>query len=303
MPFAGTLIVVYEGRATTAVFTDLIDSAREIRSPLAIGYSLLFSSWLSLDHTFEQAFGATPLGQRLDNAFEGLGDATSFAIVTFVAAMLGSLVWNLGVERLIAYLQHQLHHPDWGEWIASAQRAVRDYEEYRVTTLKSAPNNTGAEHKVISPHWGQHLQAEADARARKASEVEFRMTLAIALLPVAITLGVEGGRWWWGGLLLPVLVWIDVSTIKYSTRALLSQYKRTDLLARRDYIERALARVMDDTAEAAAARRAELIDSQGKVDSELRELHLAESRRASRVFAWLRGTTRAAEAHPQQRLF
>lgn len=199
------------------MFAELIESVRELRSPLVIGYGILFTIWLWFAEGLDQALSTSDLGQRLRDGFSDLGSASTLALITFAAGMIGSLVWRLFFEDLIVLLQRLFKHPNWDDLTSRAIRTVKEYEEYSVVTVAQDEGSSQEMHRVPSPHYGAVLMRKADDREKQASEVVFRMSLAIALLPGAISLWLIGSGWWWLSALAAIVPWLHVSLIKRST--------------------------------------------------------------------------------------
>jgi hypothetical protein len=217
------------------MFIELLDSARELRSPLAVGYGALAILWISFGNWISGALGRDPLAVRIQGGFHSLGAATTFAIVTFVAAMLGSAIWTFCLRRFVRNLTRKLDHPDWARWIDEAKREVHEYEQYKVEPqLKQGrsgleANSSARAYYVPSRHHGDHLEAEVADRTRKQSEVEFRIVLAIVSLFISLSLILAGGLWWWWSLIPPVLIWIEVMMLKQTTEDLIDSYAQKEL--------------------------------------------------------------------------
>lgn len=109
------------------MLSGLLESARELRNPLTVGYSALLSFWLVGGEAINEAALEDPLGRRILAALDSTGDAVEFALYTFAAAMIGSLLWNSGVSRFIRFLSAQAGHPDWDAMVEEAREAVRRY--------------------------------------------------------------------------------------------------------------------------------------------------------------------------------
>lgn len=288
------------------MFHGLLASARELRNPLLVGYSAMLAFWLLAGEAVNEAALADPLGRRLVGALDSSGDATKFALYTFAAAMIGSLLWNGGVSRLVRFLSVRAGHPDWDALINEAREAIRRYEEYQVTTHKGSsggqPSSFDAKHQVPSPRQAAYLHERVEERERKAAEMSFRVTLAVALAPVAIGLGVEGGGlWWWWLSAIPV-VWFDVALLKYTTLRTVRRYELEDVQSQLKHAERWLTSAKDQAAQsvranhedvaAEKAKRESIERAQEKVDAlktiEARLLR-EESHRLSKIFAFLEG--------------
>ncbi|GAA4107383.1 hypothetical protein GCM10022215_00200 [Nocardioides fonticola] len=218
------------------MLTALLSSARELRNPLTVGYATLISLWVLCGPSVQRRVADDELGRRLLIAFDDLGDAGRIAIYTFVASMVGSLMWNSFFQRLTAWISQRAHHPDWDSLIAEARQILKDYEEYEVRTipddrkvLTRAWGQGGGIHTVPSPQHGAFLMSRVEERERKSAEMSFRVTLATSLLPVSASFGFAGGGWWWAALLSVPLVWADVFTMKYSAEAVATRFKLEDL--------------------------------------------------------------------------
>lgn len=288
------------------MFSDLLASARELRNPLMIGYAALFAFWLLAGDKVNEAALADPLGRRLVSALDSAGGASELALSTFAAAMIGSLLWNSGVSRLVRFLSARAGHPDWDAMIEEARGTVRRYEEYDVTTYKGSsggkPSPTDQRHRVPSPRQAAYLHERVEERERKASEMSFRVTLAIAFVPVAIALGIEGGGlwWWWLGA-IPV-VWFDVALMKHTTLRTVRRFELEDVQSKLEYAEGLLKSAKERAAqpvgagpsgsESEASSRERIDRLQEKVDAlsaTVERLRVEESRRLSKVFAFLEG--------------
>lgn len=279
------------------MFTELIESARELRSPLVVGYSLLFTVWLTVGERIDRAVAGSPLASRLRDGFHELGSAGKVALVTFAAAMLGGLVWNVVVERVIERLKLVFHHPDWDAWIMQALEQVRRYEEYTVVSHQSANWNSRDTHRVPSPHYGAFLQAQVDDRMRRSSEVTFRMALAVSSLPAALALAAEGGGYWWFALLVPALVWLDVFLIKHTAASLIRGYEVADLTEQLNQCRRALANAKKNPEASNQAERARQLELEiEQIEARLDQLNQDASRPVHRTALWLRGAPSAPSA-------
>ncbi len=277
-----------------AMFKSLIDSAREIRSPLVLGYSALFSLWLVVGEPWGERVAGSDLGGRLEDLFTGMGSTGQVALVTFAASMLGSLLWNGGTRALVAWLQKVLGHPNWDEWVARARRNLVDYETYNVTTVKGTSggrmSTRDAVHTVPSPGRSAELADEVADRTRRAGEASFRVTLAIATVPIAVCAGVSGGGWWWMALIIPTLLWADVTLMKHTTELALIQFEIDDLTHLIGAVEQDIAQLRgvgdnsDDHIEAKARQIAQRTAEKADVEGRVAEL---EERRMRTRFAAL----------------
>lgn len=288
------------------MLTGLLASARELRNPLTVGYSALFAFWLVAGEETTAAARNDALGRRIIAGLDSMGATANFALCTFAAAMVGSVLWNGGGSRLVRLLSSRARHPDWDNMIEDARKEVKRHEEYEVTTYKSPsggkPSPFDKSHSVPSPHHATYLHQRAEERERKAAEMSFRVTLALALVPVAIALGVEGGgHWWWSLCSIPV-IWLDVALMKHTTLRLVRRYQLEDLESQ---LERAKERLesaassgpkrrgSDETQSQAEARyQKQLATLQEVVDARERAIKLLrddENRPMSRLFATLEG--------------
>lgn len=281
-------------------------STRELRNPLTIGYAALFSFWIVAGDAVNDAALADPLGRRLLAALDSAGSAFELAFYTFAAAMIGSLLWNGGVSRLVRFLAIRAGHPDWNSMIDEARDAVRRYEEYQVTTYKGQPGTnpspTDLRHLVPSPRQAAHLSGRVEERERKAAEMSFRVTLAVALVPVAIGLGFDGGGlWWWSLSAIPV-VWFDVALMKHTTLRTVRRFQLEDAKTNLERAEETLKTLIERAAQQAGSERAgpqhaavspaRIKQYQEQVDdlkATVERLRAEEARRLSKVFAFLEG--------------
>ncbi len=189
------------------VWTQLIEGAREIRSPLAAGYLVMLAGWLWLGDRLPDR-DELPVAARLAvDAFLASGAAGQAAILTFVALSAGLFLERLVVADVRDALQRRLG-PDWQTYVGEARDAARTYEEYSVT----APNSgspVASSHKVPSRTWSEYLRSEVDTRTREHSETQFRITLALFMtLPLSAVILREPG--WYSVLGLAavaVVVW------------------------------------------------------------------------------------------------
>jgi hypothetical protein len=150
--------------------------------------------------------------------------------------LLGALLFNFGLQSLIALFVRFPHGPNWNDFIDEARLRARRYEEYQVTypalqpTTTTIGNRRGPSHKVSSPKYGEHLWAEVRDRERQKGEVQFRMTLSVAAVLPAVALVVRGG-WLWLLCLLPsVLLWLDQSRLQDATRNHMNSVLRTEVV-------------------------------------------------------------------------
>jgi hypothetical protein len=215
------------------MFTNLLASARELRFPITIGYATLLALWLLFGEELAAAARQDDLGRRLLAALDSIGSPAVIGIVTFFAAMVGSVLWHGGAQRLVRFISAKSGHPKWSELIDEARKAARQYGEYRVVTYKGPsgdkPAPFDAQHSVPSAAWATHLAERVQERERKAAEMSFRVTLALALIPVALALGIEGSGLWWLSLLAIPVIWLDVALLKYTTLRTVNRFKTEDL--------------------------------------------------------------------------
>ena len=284
------------------MFTGLLASARELRLPLTVGYAVSITVWLLLGDAIGAAARNDDLGMRLLAGLEHLGVAAQLGLVTFVSAMLGSVLWRGGVAKLVQQIEAKAGHPNWQELIGHARNAAREYGEYRVKTYKGV-SGTGrmspfdAEHLVPSPEWGHYLLERVRERERKAAEMRFRVALAIALVPVAVALGVEGGGAWWLSLVAIPVIWFDVVILKHSALRVAHRYELEDLQEKlRDAQEELDAfkeqNVSEDSADADHESNPTLLKLRNDVERLHAEVNAIEAharRRATRLFAQIDG--------------
>lgn len=289
------------------MLTGLLASARELRNPLTVGYSAMLVFWLVAGEKATDAARNDALGRRIIAGLDSVGPTASLALWTFAAAMIGSLLWNGGLSRFVRFLSVRARHPDWDALIEDAKQAVQRYEAYDVVTYKgqsgSRPSAFDTKHTVSSPRHAAYLHARVDERERKAAEMSFRVTLAVALVPIAIALGVEGGgRWWWSMCAIPV-AWLDVAFMKHMTLRTVRRFQLEDLQSELDEAEQRLKWATTADAERehsdepdtqAAIRKQELTNLEDAVThlrAEVKKLQDDDARLSSRLFAW-------AEGHP-----
>lgn len=284
------------------MFAGLLASARELRFPLTVGYAALFATWVLFGEPIEAAARNDPLGLRLLSALESLGSPAEIGIITFAAAMLGSVLWNGAVRRLVSLIARKSGHPNWQELIDEARKAARSYEEY---TVVSTRGQTGGRlspsvdrHTVPSTAWATHLVERAHERERKQAEMAFRVTLAISLLPVALALGVAGGGWWWLSLVLIPIVWLDLALMKHTTLRVVNRYKLEDLQERqralRELIISLNAVALDSSADPVGVVRVqeEIEEAQKESDAVLAAIDRItkhSSRRMTKFFDFVQG--------------
>jgi hypothetical protein len=284
----------------------LLASARELRNPLTVGYSALLSSWLLFGEELAAAARRDALGRRLLTALDSLGDAAEIGLYTFVAAVIGSVLWHGGVARLVRYLGVRGGHPNWPGLIDEARSAARRYEEYNVISHKGQPSGRppafDERHSVPSPQWGAHLQERVQERERKAAEMSFRVTLAVALVPVALALGIEGGGLWWLSVIAIPVVWLDVALMKHTTLRVVHRYELEDLQEKLRYSESSLTQAEgkanaadspeEPGGEAAERQRARVAELRKEVETlrgSIERINNHAGRRASKLFALLEG--------------
>jgi hypothetical protein len=289
------------------MLTGLLASARELRNPLTVGYSAMLVFWLVAGEEAIDAARNDALGRRIVTGLDSIGAGANLALCTFAAAIIGSLMWNGGVSRFVRFLSFRARHPDWDGMIEEAKQAVQRYEGYNVVTYKGQsggrPSAFDASHSVPSPHHAIYLHARVDERERKAAEMSFRVTLAVALVPVALALGVEGGgRWWWSLCAIPV-VWLDVAFMKHTTLRVVRRFRLEDLQSDLEQAEKRLEWATTADAERdrsedpdpqAEIRKRELGELKDRVKSlraEIKRLHDDDARLGSKLFALLEGRT------------
>ena len=282
------------------MITNLLASARELRFPLTVGYGALFTIWLLFGEPLSAAAWADPLGRRLLTAVDDLGSPAEIGLITFFAAMLGSLLWHGGVARLTRYISAANEHPNWPDLIDQSRKAAREYGEYQVITNKGQsggrPSVFDSSHIVPSPEWGSYLLERVQERERKAAEMSFRVTLAVVLVPVAISLGIRGGGYWWLSLILVLMVWADVLLLKHTTLRVVNRYKLEDLTEQLRVVEAYLSEFAeeslegdDERSEWRRSRHAELVIEQESIRRDISALELRMGKRSSRFFARIEG--------------
>lgn len=276
------------------MFANLLASARELRFPLTVGYSALFAVWLLFGEPLAAAARNDPLGSRLLAALDSLGSAAEIGIITFAAAMVGSVLWHAGVARLVRFIAAKGGHPDWRELVDEARGVARAYGEYRVVTVKGRDSPFDETHTVPSAAWGAHLAERVQERERKKAEMSFRVTLAIALIPVAVALGIEGGGLWWLSFIVLPFIWLDVTLLKHTTLRIVNRYKLEDLQEKLRYSEQSLvdgeARAKGKAAGAPeSARMQKYRDEASALRAEINRMNAQAKRPASKVFALLVG--------------
>ncbi|MDT0276134.1 hypothetical protein [Blastococcus goldschmidtiae] len=239
-------------------------------------------------------------------AVDSIGDAGQLALYTFVAAIVGSVLWNMGIAKLNRALTTLNGHPDWPAFIDQAKQAVRDYEQYKVVTYKGTTaggrSPFDADHTVPSTRWGAYLHERVDERERKAAEMSFRVTLAVALVPIAIALGVEGGRMWWWFVAAVPFVWLDVALIKYTTLRTVRRYETEDLQSELESKKTSLGfaekpgryeHLEEEQRAHYEAQRLKQVEGLradiDEIEARLQRLNEEAARRLSRLFALLEG--------------
>lgn len=285
------------------MLTGLLASARELRNPLTVGYAAATTLWLLAGDGIAEAARQDELGRRIIGLLDSMGDAGEFAAYTFVAAMLGSLLWNAAIARLVDWLAVAADHPDWQSLIEDASDEVRRYEEHTVLTYKGQgqkPSAFDAKHTVPSPQHGAYLRARVEERERKAAEMSFRMTLAISLVPVVLALGIEGGgRWWWATAVVPV-VWADVALLKYTTLNTVRRFELEDLQSQLDSAKEQLKETNQNASSARGDDLARLERYAEKMEQQIAELEVAVAKREryqksnlTRFVSWIVGPGRS----------
>lgn len=276
------------------MFANLLASARELRFPLTVGYAALFTVWLVLGESLAAAARSDPLGQRMLAALHSLGSAAEIGIITFAAAMVGSVLWHLGVARLVRFIASKAGHPDWPKLVDQAREAAREYGEYRVVTVKGRDSPFDQQHHVPSATWATYLAERVQERERKASEMSFRVTLAVALVPVVVALGFEGGGLWWLSFLGLPLVWLDVTLLKYTTLRVVNRFRLEDLNVQLRSREKRLqdqeAKEGKSESEEKSVRLQGLRDEVSAIRAEIAEITAKNNRPVSKFFALLQGS-------------
>jgi hypothetical protein len=214
------------------VFAYLIDGARTVRSPLLYGYTALLTLWISLYDQLPDRRELSPTSESLLELYDELGPAGHVALWTFAAYMLGALLESFILDAIVAYLLRFPKGPDWDEFVESARTAVKRYEEYRVqypslqVTENRVAGRHGPQHSVPSQQWGQFLWREVQDRERRRAELQFRMSLALAIVPPVVALVLRGGWIWSWGLLPSVVILIDLGRMQDRTRSYMNERRR-----------------------------------------------------------------------------
>lgn len=284
------------------MFAGLLASARELRFPLTVGYSALLTVWLLFGEPLEAAARNDPLGRRLLAALDSLGSPAELGVITFAAAMIGSVIWNAAVRRLVRFITAKAGHPRWQDLIDEAREAAKSYGEYTVVSTKGQPSGRPASHDerhtVPSTAWTTHLMERVQERERKESEMSFRVTLAISLVPVALAIGIEGGGLWWLGLAVVPIIWLDVALLKHTTLRLVNRYQLEDLQERLRALEDVLvtlnARAIEASTNPAEGPRVQkrIEETQKEADevrSTIERIHTHSKRRVTRLFEFIEG--------------
>lgn len=287
---------------STNIRNALIASARELRNPLTAGYAALVTFWVLAGEEARAAADQDALGRRLLDALNIIGWAGEFGLYTFIAALAGSLLWRVGLARIVNGLAKLNRHPDWSAFIDEAKDAVRRYEEHQVLTYRGQsggrPSSFDSRHTVPSPRWAAYLHERVEERERTSAEMSWRITLAVVALPLAVAIGLEGGGLWWAVLAVLPLVWLDVALLKHTTLRTVRRYRLEDLRRR---LEEVLQQLQYDEhvpeygdmnaaarEEQERCRRDQLETTraeQRKLEEEIAEVTRMESRRSSRIFA------------------
>lgn len=250
------------------MFAAFIDTARAVRKPLVVGYSLLLVLWI----LFGDGAGATlrqdAFGRRIADGLATLGPATEFALVSILAGAIGAAVLRLALDEVVLRIQHAMNHPRWGQYISTARVRVRHYEEQ---------TENG------SAHWAQFLNGEVERRERQRADSELRTIALLCLVTVALAAAIEGGGRWWALLLtMPLVVAIDLWAINRGEwRAITSELK--------DEVEgriEAIRSGAEDLEREQHARYATLhhLDPRDRIEEfERRHRKLSEGKRASTI--------------------
>lgn len=158
----------------------LIEGLREIRVPLALGYSWLLAGWIRFADDVPRRSEVEPgsLSDSLSRLSEGIGDAGRLAILSFVAVLLGSMVKDLFSLSIAVFAA------------IAIRNSARDAARFGVRGFPSISRTAGV------MDIGRSLQAEErsrgepydEGRLRQYGEAELRLFLAVALLPVGAAL-------------------------------------------------------------------------------------------------------------------
>lgn len=246
--------------------------------------------WIAFGDWISGAFSDDGLAIRISEGFDRMGAATSFAFVTFVAAMLGSAIWTLFLRRLVQWVQIKLDHPKWDEWIRQARTVVRDYEQYCISPKdddgmqNTVPTRSfDEEYNVPSQHYGAHLEAEVVERTRKQSEVEFRIVLAIVSFFLSAALISDGGWLWCWTLLVPMALWLEVGMLESTSKDLINRYKLKAAIEDVIQLEKLIAGAGDDKSRDRLKVELEIATEERK------DLNLSINRRGAKIYRRIRG--------------
>ena len=223
----------------TAVFTSLIEGARAIRIQLVAGYSAVLTGYIVLHGQFADRERWTGGAAILGDLYSSFGAAGRAAFWAFVALILGSVISNLFFNSLVAWAVKYPKAPPWTEFIDEARLAVREYEEYTVvtqshrdgTSVATAHMRGDVTHIVPSRQHAEFLSEEVEDRERRFAEVQFRMALALGLVPPALVLALRSGAWWLLCLLPSTLIWIDMGRMQDRTRSYMRKARRAAIIA------------------------------------------------------------------------
>ena len=217
------------------MFTELAESARELRNPLAVGYGILFLAWLLFYDSVSEFASNSAIAERMLDLVDDLGSVSGFALLTFLASVIGSPVWNMIVEPLVKRVQAKSFNPDWGDFVEDAKERVKAYEEYAIYPRSES---SFVSYTVTSAHYASTLAAEVDRRSKRVDDVTFRMTTTlVGIVCVALPLTLLEGCKWWFSWVIAIPLFGDVTFMREATRQEILDYQITDKEARRDRLE------------------------------------------------------------------
>lgn len=215
------------------MFSHLIEGARALRIQLLAGYSVLFSSYISLrGRLFENAEPSETEALIID-LHSYIGTAGRAALWTFVALTLGSIISNVFFSDVIERITSAGGRVDWSAFIREAQVRVQNYEEYEVRIPGTTGNTFSTDsqrYSVPSPHRAALLQEEVEQRERHKAEIDFRMALALSLLLPALALTIRGGPAWVVCFLPSLVILYDAGRLQDRTLAYMNRSRRRVLV-------------------------------------------------------------------------
>ncbi|HQZ35362.1 MAG TPA: hypothetical protein PK020_13130 [Ilumatobacteraceae bacterium] len=209
------------------MFTGLIEGARAIRIQLVAGYSALLTAYIALHGVISDHGEWTSGPGILVDLYSSFGAAGRAAFWAFSAFMIGSILTNTFFGQLVERTAQHPNGPSWPDFIDEAKAAVKEYEEYKVTTHLSGNGAGGTTLKVVgrsamshtvpSPHHAEFLREVVEDRERRHAEVQFRMAVTLGLVAPGIAMTIRAG--WWGlAFLVPtLLVWLDMANLQRKT--------------------------------------------------------------------------------------